>query len=359
MASNSIAIFSFYSQTHFLSSKSVCNRLQNPKSRGLRRLNHRLDKRLSISVQATKFRSSLKIQSSSLWTEFCCSKAPRTPSPNFPSVNSSISRQKILFRFLSVKLVFFLIGSFIFIGFFNKRAALALPSGISNGVSEEEKMEAVEGKSEEEEMYEKLLEKDSSSVEDLKVILYEKIRRGKSREAVKYVENLIDVEPDEVEWRLLLALCHETMGNLGKAKRVYGEILEERPLLIRALHGLAMVMHKNHEGPVVFEMLHKARELAFREKKVTEERNIRILIAQMHVVKGGLDEGLKQFQDLVEENPRDFRPYLCQGIIYTLQDKKEEAAEQFETYRSLVPEEFPQKSFLDDVVLTAKETPRE
>ena len=46
-----------------------------------------------------------------------------------------------------------------------------------------------------------------------------------------------------------------------------------------------MVMHKNLEGPAVFEMLNKALEFACREKRVVEERNIKILIAQMHVVK--------------------------------------------------------------------------
>lgn len=51
------------------------------------------------------------------------------------------------------------------------------------------------------------------------------------------------------------------------------------------VQGLAMVMHKNFEGPTVFEMLNKALEVARREKRVTEERNIRILIAQMHLVK--------------------------------------------------------------------------
>ncbi|KAK2999787.1 hypothetical protein RJ639_023533 [Escallonia herrerae] len=125
------------------------------------------------------------------------------------------------------------------------------------------------------------------------------------------------------------------------------------------LQGLAMVMHKNYEGPAVFEMLNKALEITCREKKVTEERNIRILIAQMHVVKGELEEGLKQFETLVDENPRDFRPYLCQGIIYSLLDKKNEAEEQFKTYRSLVPEEFPQRGFLDDVVLAAKAESRQ
>ncbi|KAJ6774936.1 hypothetical protein OIU79_018174 [Salix purpurea] len=63
-----------------------------------------------------------------------------------------------------------------------------------------------------------------------------KMRRGQTKEAVKYVERLIDIEPEEVEWRLLEALCYEMMGQLSKAKTLFKEILKERPLLLRALH---------------------------------------------------------------------------------------------------------------------------
>ncbi|XP_030463332.2 protein SLOW GREEN 1, chloroplastic [Syzygium oleosum] len=264
-------------------------------------------------------------------------------------------------KFLSEKLVICLLGSLVFVGFVRSKPSFAIPAQASESgpqTGEAQKEESVEGEEEEreEEMSERLLETDPTNVEALKVVLYGKMRRGKTKEAVKYVQRLVDVEPDEVEWRLLLALFHETLGQLSTAKRLFREILEETPLLLRALHGLAMAMHKNQEGPAVFEMLNEALELARREKRVTEERNIRILIAQMHVVEGDLNAGLKDFQDLVNENPRDFRPYLCQGIIYSLLDKKKEAQEQFETYRSLVPEEFPQRGFLDDVVLAAKST---
>ena len=44
-------------------------------------------------------------------------------------------------------------------------------------------------------------------------------------------------------------------------------------------------MHKRSEGPIVFEMLEKALQLAVSEERVPEERNIKLLIAQMHVVK--------------------------------------------------------------------------
>ncbi|KAG9458771.1 hypothetical protein H6P81_003279 [Aristolochia fimbriata] len=254
------------------------------------------------------------------------------------------------------KLAIALVCSLLFLGGFAARPALASVNAPTSTSSSEEKREEDEiGKGgDEEDLYLKILEKNPKDVEALKVVLYGKMRKGKTKEAVQYVERLIDIQPDEVEWRLLQALSYELMGHLSKAKRLFKEILEEWPLLLRALHGLALVMHKNHEGAAVFEMLNEALELSRREKRVTEERNIKILIAQMHVVKGDLEEGLKRYQDLVNENPRDFRPYLCQGIIYSLLNKTVEAEEQFENYRSLVPQEFPQRGFLDDVILTAK-----
>lgn len=94
----------------------------------------------------------------------------------------------------------------------------------------------MKGKSGEGEMHEKVLENDPRNIEALKVIVHGKIRRGKSKEAEKFVKRLIDVEPNEVEWKLLLALCYETSGSLRKAKRVYTQILEKNPLLVRALH---------------------------------------------------------------------------------------------------------------------------
>ncbi|KAM3359809.1 hypothetical protein BC332_30511 [Capsicum chinense] len=262
--------------------------------------------------------------------------------------------QKEIPNFFNEKIVFLLVGSLLFMGLRAKHV-LSLPKPVQESAS----VVVESQEEEEEEMYVKLLEKNPRYVEGLKGVVNVKMRKGKTKEALKYVEKLIEVQPREMEWRLLEALCYEMMGQLSKAKRLFKDILKQRPLLLRALHGLAMVMHKNFEGPAVFEMLNGALEVARKEKRVNEERNIKILVAQMHVVKGELEEALQKFQLLVKENPRDFRPYLCQGIVYSLLDKKKEADEQFEIYRTLVPEEFPQRGFLDDVVLAAKTETRE
>lgn len=108
---------------------------------------------------------------------------------------------------------------------------------VSRPVQESSVFETQEENSEEEEeMYVKFLEKNERDVEALKTIVNVKMRKGKTKEALKYVEKLIEVQPREMEWRLLQALCYEMMGQLSKAKMLFKEILKQRPLLLRALH---------------------------------------------------------------------------------------------------------------------------
>lgn len=287
-----------------------------------------------------------------------CIPAKNTQNSNASTLTSDfLSAHKKISEVLVENGVKLLVGSLFLVGSLSAWPVVAVP--VQNGVTIEEERDTQHEKVEDEELFMKLLEKEPRNVDALKVVVNGLMRKGRTKEAVKYVEKLIDIEPEQVEWRLLQALCYEMMGQLSKAKRLFKEILKRRPLLLRALHGLAMVMHKNHEGDAVFDMLNKALELACHEQRVTEERNIKILTAQMHLVQGDLDEALKKYQELIDENPRDFRPYLCQGIIFSLQDKKKEADEQFEIYRNLVPEEFPQRGFLEDVMLAAKTKSRE
>ncbi|CAN6326887.1 unnamed protein product [Urochloa humidicola] len=218
----------------------------------------------------------------------------------------------------------------------------------------EEQQEDVEEEDEEVRMYSAILSRNPGDVDALKCALYAKMRRADWGGALRYARRLRDAEPGEVEWRLMEAQLHELKGDLAEAERRFKEVLAEEPLLVRALHGLAICTQKKHEGPAGFEMLENALQLAASDKRVPEERNIKLLIAQMHVVMGQLDVASEKLQNLINEDPRDFRPHLCQGIVYALLDRKEDADKQFDIYRSLVPDEFPDKSFINDVILAAR-----
>lgn len=167
---------------------------------------------------------------------------------HFPTLNPPVSKlsesdscrsspsQRNLSKYFLEKFVALLIGSFIFMGCFNVRYAMALPAQRSSkSPTLDEKTDTLSEDSEEE-MRERILEHEPRNIDTLKAVLYGKMRSGKTKEAIKYVQRLIDLEPEEVEWRLLMALCYETMGQLDTAKRLFMEILEKKPLLVRALH---------------------------------------------------------------------------------------------------------------------------
>lgn len=78
-----------------------------------------------------------------------------------------------------------------------------------------------------------------------------------------------------------------------------------------------------------------------KENRRKELRDLELLVAQVWIIEGKYEEALKLYREMVKEEPRDFRPYLCQGIVYTLMRKMDEADKNFKQYRKLVPKNHP------------------
>ncbi|KAG0462939.1 hypothetical protein HPP92_021415 [Vanilla planifolia] len=113
-----------------------------------------------------------------------------------------------------------LLGSFFFFCGHAGRLSPALADDLKSGVSGsvEEKIETQKTKGEEDDdLYAKLW----------RMSLYVKMKKGKRVEAVKYLERLVALEPEEVEWRLLQALSYDLMGKVGKSKRLFMNVLKE------------------------------------------------------------------------------------------------------------------------------------
>ncbi|KAL6550176.1 hypothetical protein OROMI_020664 [Orobanche minor] len=142
--------------------------------------------------------------------------------------------QKNTSKYFIEKVAALLLGSLILAGCVKSRPFLA--QAIQESKIVEEKGDADSSGSVDEEMCAKLLRENPENVDALKMFVNLLMRRGKTGEAVEYVEKLIELQPNEMEWRLLQALCCEMIGNLSKAKSLFQNILKQKPLLLRALH---------------------------------------------------------------------------------------------------------------------------
>lgn len=180
----------------------------------------------------------------------------------------------------------------------------------------------------------------------MKTLLQEKLEAGEDEESLKILKKLVSAQPDNLEWKFLMARLLNEMGEVEPAREALEEILTQNPLSFEALFENALLMDRCGEGEAVIKRLEKALEIAEEEQKEKEARDVKLIIAQVQFLQKNVEEALRSYDDLVNEDPKDFRPYFCKGMIYSLMDKNDEAKDQFAKYRELSPKKFEVEGYL-------------
>nr|POE77250.1 protein slow green 1, chloroplastic [Quercus suber]POE77251.1 protein slow green 1, chloroplastic [Quercus suber] len=191
-----------------------------------------------------------------------------------------------------------------------------------------------------------LLDSNSEAVEALKSLLQQKLENGEDEEGLKVLRRLVSAQPNVTEWKFLMARLLNEMGDTENARKVFEEILDSNPLSFEALFENALLMDRCGEGEAVITRLEEALRIAEEGSKAREARDVRLIMAQIQFLQKNVEEALKSYQELVKEDPNDFRPYFCQGMIYSLLDKNAEAKELFAKYRQLSPKKFEVEGYL-------------
>ncbi|KAJ8532908.1 hypothetical protein K7X08_015797 [Anisodus acutangulus] len=194
-------------------------------------------------------------------------------------------------------------------------------------------------------------------VEALRSLMEIYIKNKKMLDAISIIDRLIELEPNEPEWPLLKSHLYVNFGEVELAKVGFNEILKKDPFRVEAYHGLVMAASQDEsieEIQGIEKKVDEGMRLCKKENKKIDLRDFKLLLAQIRVIEGKYEDALKVYQELVKEEPRDFRPYLCQGIIYTLLRKSNEAEKCFEKYRRLVPQGHPYARYFDENMIATK-----
>ncbi|XP_028776695.1 protein SLOW GREEN 1, chloroplastic [Neltuma alba] len=190
------------------------------------------------------------------------------------------------------------------------------------------------------------LETNAEAVDALKSLLQQKLENGDDEEALKILKRLVSAQPEETEWKFLMARLLSEMGDHENARDLYEQLLTVNPLSFEALFENALLMDRCGEGEAVIQRLEEALRIAEEKNKAKEARDVRLIMAQIQFLQKNVEEAMNMYQQLTKEDPNDFRPYFCRGMIYSLLDKNEEAREQFAKYRELSPKKFEVEGYL-------------
>ncbi|XP_010908520.1 protein SLOW GREEN 1, chloroplastic [Elaeis guineensis] len=198
------------------------------------------------------------------------------------------------------------------------------------------------------------LESNSEAVGALRTTLYKKLEEGEDSEAMEILKRLMAAQPAETEWKFLAARILNEMGEAAESRRLFEDILAVDPLSFEALFENAVLMDRCGEGNSVIERLERALELARDEQKEKAARDVRLIMAQIQFLQKNVDEALSTYEELAREDPKDYRPYFCQGVIYSLLDRNKEAREKFSKYHELSPKKFEVDAYLQSPLSRVK-----
>ncbi|XP_010464596.1 PREDICTED: protein SLOW GREEN 1, chloroplastic-like [Camelina sativa] len=186
----------------------------------------------------------------------------------------------------------------------------------------------------------KHLETHSNDVEALISLAKIKFESDKCDQAIEIMNRLIDVEPQEQKWPVMKARILSFFNKNKLAIKAFEEILLTDPIRVDALHYLVMEYYDSKPKLLQAEkrIKYAIRRCKEMKKKTKEIRGLRMLIAQIRVLEGNTVEALRICEELVKEDPEDYKVYLFQGLVYTLLKKEDEAKKQFEQVARILPE---------------------
>ncbi|XP_072955652.1 protein SLOW GREEN 1, chloroplastic [Typha angustifolia] len=192
----------------------------------------------------------------------------------------------------------------------------------------------------------RLLDSNPENTDALRSLVYAKLEAGDDAEALSLLRRLIDARPPETEWKLLAARLLNEMGDAAESRRLFEEVLAADPLSFEVLFENAVLMDRCGEGAAALERLESALELARDGGNEKAARDVRLIIAQMQFLQKNVEDALTSYEELAKEDPKDYRPYFCQGVIYSLLDRNKEAREKFLKYHELSPKKFEVDAYL-------------
>ncbi|XP_073276813.1 protein SLOW GREEN 1, chloroplastic-like [Primulina huaijiensis] len=239
-------------------------------------------------------------------------------------------------------------GSFPFLH--SKADILSPPAGVTeefaeSGSGEEETIEGKKGPSTNSPLAQ-LLESNSEAIDALKSLLQQKLEAGEDEEGLAILRQLSYAQPENLEWKFLMARVLNELGKIQEARDALEEILTKDPLSYEALFENALLMDKSGEGDAVMRRLEDALTFAETGNKTKEARDVKLIMAQMQFLQKNVDKALLTYDEILKEDPNDFRPYFCKGMIFSLLDKNVEAREEFAKYRELSPKKFEVEGYL-------------
>lgn len=192
--------------------------------------------------------------------------------------------------------------------------------------------------------YELVLQREPDNQTALRGLIDTRIQLNDIEGIVEPLKKLVELNPGQPEYGVLLAQAQQQTGDLEGAAQTYRSALTERPGDMNALRGLTSLLVNQGRPQAAIGLLQDTLQTADQANQVqagsVDVTSVKLLLGEVYAQQGRYNEAIALYDEAIESNAQDFRPVLSKAIVLQRQGKTEEAKSLFTTASALAPAEF-------------------
>ena len=162
--------------------------------------------------------------------------------------------------------------------------------------------------------------------------------------AIEPLKKLVELNPDRVQYGILLAQAQTFDRDFEAAAASYRNILKTRPGNIEALQGLAALQVQQGAPEAAIGLLEDtlktAPELNRAQPGSVDVASVQLTLGEVYAKQQRYDEALAIYEEIGKNNPQDFRPVYAKGLLLKEQGKNETANALFTKASELAPAQY-------------------
>nr|WP_239124901.1 tetratricopeptide repeat protein [Leptolyngbya sp. CCY15150] len=162
--------------------------------------------------------------------------------------------------------------------------------------------------------------------------------------AIVPLERLVELNPEQSDYAVLLAQAREQVGDREGAAQAYRDVLSSQPGNMNALQGLVALLVGQERPEAAIGLLEDTLQLADNANQVqagsVDVVAVQLLLGRVYAENDRYTEAMTVYDEAIAKDALDFRPVLAKAIVLQTLERGDEAQPLFEQAAAMAPAQY-------------------
>lgn len=192
--------------------------------------------------------------------------------------------------------------------------------------------------------YQLVLEREPDNSTALRGLVEVRLEQGDLPGALKPLEALAELNTQESDYAILLAEGKQQLGEYQDALAAYDKVLAKDPGNVRALDGAIELQLQQNRPEAAISRLQDTLKISTQANLANpgsiDVTSIQLLLGKVYARQESWTEAIAVYDQAIESNPQDFRPFYAKASVLQEQGKNTEVQSLLSKAASLAPPKY-------------------